>query len=68
MLKLYVKGQDMISRLMKNEEGASLAEYALLIALVLIGVAVAVNALVAAESAALGAGTGALNAASGAGG
>lgn len=68
MLKLYVKGQDMISRLMKNEEGASLAEYALLIALVLIGVAVAVNALVAAENTALGAGTGALNAASGAGG
>ena len=57
MLKLFVKGQDMLSRLMKDEKGASLAEYALLIALVLVGVVGAVNALTAAETTAINSGT-----------
>ena len=57
MLKLYVKGQEFFRSLMKDERGASLAEYALLIALVLVGVVGAVTALTAAETAAIGVGT-----------
>ena len=50
MLKLYVKGQEFFRSLMKDERGASLAEYALLIALVLVGVIVAIQGLTTAES------------------
>jgi Flp pilus assembly pilin Flp len=57
MLKMYIKGRSMIARAWNNEEGASLAEYALLIALVLVGAAVAVTALTTASTAALDRGT-----------
>jgi len=57
MLKLYVKGQMLVDRLMKDEDGASLAEYALLIALVLVGAAAAITALTVAITGAMTAGT-----------
>lgn len=61
MLKLYIQGREMIARLGKDEGGASLAEYALLIALVLIGAAAAVTALTTAVGGALADGTAELN-------
>lgn len=57
MLKLYVMGREKIRDLLTDEDGASLAEYALLIALVLVGVVVAVQALTTAESGAINAGS-----------
>lgn len=57
MLKLYIQARDMIANFGKNEDGASLAEYALLIALVLVGAAVAITALTAAVNGALDRGT-----------
>jgi Flp pilus assembly pilin Flp len=45
MVSLFVKGRAAILRAWNNEEGASLAEYALLIALILVGVGVAVTLL-----------------------
>ena len=53
MLKSYVKAREMVLRAWNNEEGASLAEYALLIALVLIGSAAALIALTGSVSTAI---------------
>ena len=53
MTNLYLKGRQMILRAWKNEDGASLAEYALLIALVLVGAAVAITNLTTAVGGAL---------------
>ena len=68
MLKLYVIGQEKLTaarkmalRAWNNEEGASLAEYALLIALVLIGAAAALGLLTTAVSGAIDSGTDCLN-------
>ena len=61
MIKYYVKAREAALRAWKDESGASLAEYALLIALVLIGAGVALGALVTAVNGALGSGTTALN-------
>jgi len=61
MLKLYVGARDLIYRVRNDESGASLAEYALLIALVLIGASAAVIALTTAVNGALGDGTTELN-------
>jgi Flp pilus assembly pilin Flp len=60
MTNLYLKGRQMILRAIRNEEGASLAEYALLIALVLVGAAGAITALTGAVNGALADGTAAL--------
>ena len=60
MINYYVKAREAVLRAWKDESGASLAEYALLIALVLIGAGVALGALVAAVNTALGSGTTAL--------
>jgi Flp pilus assembly pilin Flp len=57
MTNLYLKGRRMILRAWNNEEGASLAEYALLIALVLVGAAVAITNLTGAVNGALADGT-----------
>lgn len=57
MLKLYIKGRSMIARAWNNEDGASLAEYALLIALVLIGAAAVLIALTTAIGTAITDGT-----------
>ena len=64
MLKLYVIGQEKLTaarkmalRAWNNEEGASLAEYALLIALVLIGAAAALGLLTGAIGDAIQEGT-----------
>jgi Flp pilus assembly pilin Flp len=62
MLKLYIQGRDLVSRLGKDESGASLAEYALLIALVLIGAAGVITALTTAIGGAFTDGTAELNA------
>ena len=61
MLKLYVSARDLIYRVRSDESGASLAEYALLIALVLIGASAAVIALTTAVNGALTDGTTELN-------
>ena len=61
MLKLYVGARDLIYRVRSDESGASLAEYALLIALVLIGASAAVIALTTAVNGALSDGTTELN-------
>ena len=61
MLKLYVGARDLIYRVRNDESGASLAEYALLIALVLIDASAAVIALTTAVNGALGDGTTELN-------
>ena len=61
MLKTYIKVRESFVRFKRSEDGASLAEYALIIALVLIGVGAALGALTTAVNGALGAGTGALN-------
>lgn len=63
MLKMYVAAREAVIGLARNEEGASLAEYALLIALVLIGAVAAINLLTGAINGALGRGTAALDAA-----
>jgi Flp pilus assembly pilin Flp len=57
MTNLYLKARQMILRAWNNEEGASLAEYALLIALVLVGAAVAITNLTTAVNGALADGT-----------
>ena len=57
MLKLYIQGRDFVTNFGKNEDGASLAEYALLIALVLVGAAATITLLTTAISNALDAGT-----------
>jgi Flp pilus assembly pilin Flp len=57
MINLYLKGRQMILRAYRNEEGASLAEYALLIALVLVGTSAAVVALTGAVNGAIAQGT-----------
>lgn len=57
MLKSYIKVREAIVALGKNEDGASLAEYALLIALVLIGAAAALGILTGAVSNALNTGS-----------
>ena len=67
MLKAYIQAKDLMFRIKSNESGASLAEYALIIALVLVGVGVTLGLLTTAVNAALGAGTTELNTASGAG-
>ena len=56
MIKYYVKAREMALRAWKDESGASLAEYALLIALVLVGAGVALGLLVTAVSGAIDAG------------
>ena len=61
MLNLYIKARETALRFVKNESGASLAEYALLIALVLIGAAVAVIGLTDAVSGAIDTGSTCLN-------
>lgn len=61
MLKLYIQTRDFVTNFNKDEGGASLAEYALLIALVLIGAAVAITALTTAVTGALDDGTEVLN-------
>lgn len=53
MLKLYIQAREFVAKFDKDEGGASLAEYALLIALVLIGASVAVVALTTAVSGAI---------------
>ena len=45
MLKTYIKARETFVRVLRNDEGASLAEYALIIAVVLIGAAAALVAL-----------------------
>ena len=45
MLKAYIKAKDLMTQVKSNEGGASLAEYALIIALVLIGAAIAIGIL-----------------------
>jgi len=57
MIKYYVKAREMALRAWKDESGASLAEYALLIALVLVGAGVTLGLLVTAVNNALTAGT-----------
>ena len=57
MLKLYVQARETALRFVKNESGASLAEYALLIALVLVGVGVTLEALTGAITGAIARGT-----------
>lgn len=57
MLKLYFKACELAGKLRKDESGASLAEYALLIALVLVGAAVAITALTTNIGLAIDAGT-----------
>lgn len=57
MIKYYVKAREMALRAWKDESGASLAEYALLIALVLVGAGVTLGLLVTAVNNALSAGT-----------
>lgn len=61
MLKLYVGVRDLFHRVREDVSGASLAEYALLIALVLIGASAAVIALTGAVNLALTDGTAELN-------
>ncbi len=63
MIKYYVKAREMALRAWKDESGASLAEYALLIALVLVGAGVTLGLLVTAVNNALSAGTTELTAA-----
>lgn len=63
MIKYYVKAREMALRAWKDESGASLAEYALLIALVLVGAGVALGFLVTAVSGAIDKGTDTLTAA-----
>ena len=57
MIKYYVKAREMALRAWKDESGASLAEYALLIALVLVGAGGVLVALTGAVTGALQAGT-----------
>lgn len=64
MLKSYIKARETVIAFVRSEEGASLAEYALLIALVLIGAAAALGALTGAVGTALGKGTSCLTNAS----
>lgn len=61
MLKTYIAAREAVINVVRNEEGASLAEYALLIALVLIGVGVALSALTTAVNGALSEGINCLN-------
>lgn len=64
MLKTYIKAREAVLRVARNEEGASLAEYALLIAIVLIGVGLALANLTEAVSTAIGSGESCLEASS----
>ena len=62
MLKTYIKVRETFVRVMRNDEGASLAEYALIIAVVLIGAAAALVALTQAVSGSISNGTSCLTA------
>ena len=53
MLKTYIKVRESLVSFARSEDGASLAEYALIIALVLIGAGVALNTLTDAVSTAM---------------
>ena len=65
MLKTYIKAREAFVRVVRNEEGASLAEYALIIAVVLIGAAAALVALTNSVSTAISEGTSCLDAGAG---
>jgi Flp pilus assembly pilin Flp len=62
MLKTYIKVRETIVGALRNDEGASLAEYALIIAIVLIGAGVVLATLTGAVNNALNDGTSCLNA------
>lgn len=61
MLKSFIKVREAVLGVFNNEDGASLAEYALIIALVLIGAGAALTLLTGAVSGALSTGTECLN-------
>lgn len=63
MLKSYIAAREAIVSFVRSEDGASLAEYALLIALVLIGASLALGLLTQAVTGALSKGTSCLNSA-----
>ena len=68
MLKTYIKVRETFVRAVRSEDGASLAEYALIIAIVLIGAAAALAALTNQVSGSVSSGTSCLAAGTACGG